>query len=180
MTASWPEEGKTFGIPKTEEMKAPAPICAEPSDMAAPRKLSGPLCEVRCGERRGDGGAVRRWCTPMAGRAGTAAVAAPQLAGSISVVMTIASLLLHGWHGPVCCCFVGGVGVCRDAAAVDGDDVALVEDELADRAEARILARPRVHPTVEARPAVEVAARGDDGFGRRVEADVAIEERAAG
>ena len=107
MTASWPEEGKTFGIPKTEEMNAPAPICAEPSDMAAPRKLSGPLCEVRCGERRGDGGAVRRWCTPMAGRAGTAAVAAPQLAGSISVVMTIASLLLHGWHGPVCCCFVG-------------------------------------------------------------------------
>ena len=67
-------------------------------------------CEVRCGERRGDGGAVRRWCTPMAGRAGTAAVAAPQLAGSISVVMTIASLLLHGWHGPVCCCFVGVAG----------------------------------------------------------------------
>ena len=36
--------------------------------------------------------------------------AAPQLAGSISVVMTIASLLLHGWHGPVCCCFVGVAG----------------------------------------------------------------------
>mmetsp|Transcript_51991 Transcript_51991/g.173521 ORF Transcript_51991/g.173521 Transcript_51991/m.173521 type:complete len:266 (+) Transcript_51991:72-869(+) len=51
---------------------------------------------------------------------------------------------------------------------------------LADRAEGAVRLSAQLEPLVDARPAVQVPAHRDDGLGRGVEADVAIEEVARG
>jgi hypothetical protein len=58
-------------------------------------------------------------------------------------------------------------------AAVEGDELPLLDDGLADGALLGV--RVDVEPLVEAGPAEEVAAEGDHGVLRQVQADVALE-----
>jgi len=74
---------------------------------------------------------------------------------------------LHAGHGPRP--WSGGGAT----TAVEGDELPLLDDGLADGALLGV--RVDVEPLVEAGPAEEVAAEGDHGVLRQVQADVALE-----
>uniref|UniRef100_J3L4F1 Uncharacterized protein n=1 Tax=Oryza brachyantha TaxID=4533 RepID=J3L4F1_ORYBR len=175
MLALWCLRRKTMPMPAMERMAIPI---REPCSMSIRRRLREPMhLEAQQREKAPNGRRESVVPPATAGHRGAAAHDPRVVVGEMVVVIRLRSSRrplpgrpagdLDAGHRPGS--RIGG-GL---ATAIERDKLLLLEDGLADGALMGV--RVDMEPLVEARPAEEVAAEGDDGVLGQLQADVALE-----